>query len=196
MATNKPADAAETKAPETVTTADAATAPEPAAPEAGADTETIDALKAQIDALNARLGAVEAKPEPAAPEAKANASGEVGRVVPGETDDFGRPWNPPKPFKQPRTYQATEKVYTDGVLYDSGDTVVTATRPSHTLVPIDNAAKVAIEASADQHGDVNISDMSATELRSFLASKGVDSGGLKDRDALLQAAQAYDDPTR
>lgn len=195
MATNKPADAAETKAPATT----AETAPAPQVTETGADTDTIEALKAQIAALSERLGAVETAPAPAAApkgEARVNADGDVGKVIPGETDEFGRKWDPPKPFKQPKAYQATEKVYVDGVLYDTGDTVVTATRPSHTLVEISPAEKVAIEASAELHGDVNISDMSATELRSFLASKGIDSGGLKDRASLLQAAQAYDDPTR
>jgi len=182
MANTKPADAADTNAQ--------ADGSAPAA-----DNATIDALKAQVDALTARLGAVEAKPEPTAKKG-INADGDVGRVIPGKTDDFGHPWNPPKPFKQPKIYQATEKVYVDGVLYDTGDTVVTASPPSHTLVEIDNAAKVAIEASAEQHGDVNIADMSATELRSFLASKNVDHGGLKDRASLLQAAEAYDDPTR
>lgn len=152
-----------------------------------------DDLKAQLASLADRLAMVETKPWA---EGKPNANGEVGRVVPGETDDFGRPWNPPKPSKSPKIYQATEKVYVDGVLYDAGDTVVTASPPSHTLREIDVAEKVAIEAAAPLHGDVNIADMSATELRSFLASKGVDHGGLKDRDALLQAAEAYDDPTR
>lgn len=168
MANTKPADAAETPAP--------------------ANDETA-ALKAQIAELAARLGAVESAPAAAPVD-------DGGMVIPGETDEFGRKWSPPKPFKSPKIYQATEKVYTDGVLYDAGDTVVTATRPSRTLVEIDAKQKVAIEASAELHGDVNISDMSATELRSFLAAKGIDHGGLKDRDALLQAAQAYDDPTR
>lgn len=152
----------------------------------------IEAIGAKVDAGDKRTVQTDADDE--ADRAAAFAP----RVVPGETDEFGRAWNPPSPFKEPRAYRATEKVYVDGILYDAGDTVVTNKRPSRTLVAISVAEAVANTAGSEDTTprDVNLADMSATELRAFLASKSIDHGGLKARDELLAAALAWRDPTR
>lgn len=156
-------------------------------------------LRALVEKLAAKVDAGEARTAQSDADDKADRDAAFApRVVPGETDEFGRPWNPPAPFKNPRAYRATEKVYVDGVLYDAGDTVVTNQRPSRTLVPISEAEAVAMNAGNEDTTprDVNLADMSATELRAFLASKGIDHGGLQGRDALLTAALAWRDPTR
>ena len=156
-------------------------------------------LRAMFDKLAAKVDAGEARTvQSDADDAADKAAAFAPRVVPGETDEFGRPWNPPSPFKEPRAYRATEKVYVDGILYDAGDTVVTNQRPSRTLVKITQAEAVAMNAADEDTTprDVNLADMSSTELRAWLAAKGIDHGGLKSRDDLLTAALAWRDPTR
>ena len=156
-------------------------------------------MRAMIEGLGAKVNAGEARTAQTDADDEADRKAAFApRVVPGETDEFGRPWNPPAPFKEPRAYRATEKVYVDGVLYEAGDTVVTNQRPSRTLVRITEAEAVALNAGNEDTTprDVNLADMSATELRAFLASKGIDHGGLKARDELLTAALAWRDPTR
>lgn len=177
----------------------AKTANEEAARAQTAGQSEVADLRAMVEKLAAKVDAGDARTAQSDADDEADRKAAFApRVVPGETDEFGRPWTPPAPFKQPRAYRATEKVYVDGVLYDAGDTVVTNQRPSRTLVPISEAEAVAMNAGNEDTTprDVNLADMSATELRAFLASKGIDHGGLKARDELLTAALAWRDPTR
>jgi hypothetical protein len=112
-----------------------------------------------------------------------------------QVDALGNPWSPPR-VGAPVAYRATEAVYVDGVLYNEGDTVVTGQVPSRTLVPIDPVEKATVEAGKDIPDDVNLSDMSAAELKAFAAAKGINIGQAKSRADLITVIGGWSDPTR
>lgn len=98
--------------------------------------------------------------------------------------------------KQPVAYTASVAVYVDGVVYKAGETFVTDKPKGETWDEVNPVEKAAADAGKPVKDDIDLNAMSASELKAYAASLGVNVGEASSKADLMAVIAAHDDPTK